>query len=169
MNRRLIGVIKSSAVPAIALAFLALAYPAGRTASDPLPLAGEVAQGEKTFDQAAAIAALNKKIAGQENKPAAEVFKNVQLLKAMPAGRLLKVMEIGYAKSLGVTCVHCHVADEWDKDDKPQKQITRDMAGMSKTINTELLKNIKNLKGPNSVVNCTTCHRGQVKPALDLP
>jgi hypothetical protein len=35
-------------------------------------------------------------------------------------------------------------------------------------INGELLKGIPNLKGPNAVVNCTTCHRGQVKPALDM-
>ncbi|HJZ78806.1 MAG TPA: c-type cytochrome [Pyrinomonadaceae bacterium] len=123
----------------------------------------------KPFDQAQALADLNKRIAGQESKPAAEVFKNIQILKGMPAGRLLKVMEIGYARSLGVTCEHCHVAGDWEKDDKPTKQIAREMVGMANTINSELLKNIKNLKGPNSIVNCTTCHRGQVKPALNLP
>ena len=124
---------------------------------------------DKPFDQAQALADLNKKIAGQETKPAAEVFKNIQILKGMPAGRFLKVMEIGYAKSLGVNCEHCHVAGEWEKDDKPTKQVARDMIGMANTINSQLLKNIKNLKGPNSIVNCTTCHRGQVKPALNLP
>jgi hypothetical protein len=36
-------------------------------------------------------------------------------------------------------------------------------------INTEQLKKIKNLKSENPGVNCTTCHRGQVKPALNLP
>ena len=123
---------------------------------------------EKHFDQDQALADLNKKIAGQESKPAGEVFKNIQILKAIPAGRLLKVMEIGYAKSLGVNCEHCHVTGEWEKDDKPTKQIARDMVGMSNTINSQLLKNIKNLKGPNSIVNCTTCHRGQIKPALNL-
>ena len=123
---------------------------------------------DKPFDQNQAIADLNKKIVGQESKPAGEVFKNIQILKAIPAGRLLKVMELGYAKSLGVNCEHCHVAGEWEKDDKPTKQIARDMVGMSNTINSQLLKNIKNLKGPNSIVNCTTCHRGQTKPALNL-
>src|SRR5687767_8331295 len=52
-------------------------------------------QDEKPFDQALALADLRKRIAGQENKPAAEVFKNIQILKAMPAGRLLRVMELG--------------------------------------------------------------------------
>jgi len=126
-------------------------------------------QTEKPFDQAQALADLRKAIAGQENKPAGEVFKNIQMFKAMPAGRLLRVMELGYAKSLGVDCTHCHVATQWEKEDKPTKQIARDMAAMVASINTDQLKKIKNLKSAEPVINCTTCHRGQTKPALNLP
>jgi hypothetical protein len=126
-------------------------------------------QTEKPFDQAQALENLRKTIAGQENKPAEEVFKNIQMLKGMPAGRLLRVMELGYARSLGVNCTHCHVADAWEKEDKPTKQIARDMNAMVTVINNEQLKKIKNLKGPNSIINCTTCHRGQTRPALNLP
>jgi Photosynthetic reaction centre cytochrome C subunit len=126
-------------------------------------------QTAKPFDQALALENLRKAIAGQENKPAEEVFKNIQMLKGMPAGRLLRVMEMGFARSLGVNCTHCHVADAWEKEDKPTKQITRDMNAMVTVINNEQLKKIKNLKGPNSIINCTTCHRGQTKPALNLP
>ena len=126
-------------------------------------------QTAKPFDQALALENLRKAIVGQENKPAEEVFKNIQMLKGMPAGRLLRVMELGYAKSLGVNCTHCHVPDAWDKEDQPTKQITREMSAMVTVINNEQLKKIKNLKGPNSIVNCTTCHRGQTKPALNLP
>jgi hypothetical protein len=121
------------------------------------------------FDQNQKLAELVKRIAGQEDKPAAEVFKNIQLLKAMPAGRLLKVMEFGYSKSLGVNCAHCHVVDQWEKDDKPTKQITREMIKMAGAINNDYLKNIKNLKSETPIINCTTCHRGQIKPALNLP
>ena len=35
-------------------------------------------------------------------------------------------------------------------------------------INSELLPKIKNLKSDHPGVNCTTCHRGAVKPALNL-
>lgn len=126
-------------------------------------------QAEKPFDQGQALADLRKAIAGQESKPAGEVFKNIQMHKTMPAGRMLRVMELGYARSLGVNCTHCHVPGAWEKEDKPTKQIARDMSAMVLVINNEQLKNIKNLKGPNSIVNCTTCHRGQTKPALDLP
>lgn len=126
-------------------------------------------QSDKPFDQAQALADLRKAIAGQEDKPAGEVFKNIQMLKAMPAARLLRVMELGYAKSLGVNCTHCHVAGQWEKEDKPTKQIARDMAAMAANINNEQLKKIKNLKSAEPVINCTTCHRGQTKPALNLP
>lgn len=122
----------------------------------------------KPFNQAQVLKDLGEKIKGQENKPAEEVFKNIQMMKGIPAARLLRVMEIGYSKSLGVDCTHCHVPDAWDKEDKPQKQIAREMSAMVRVINNEQLKNIKNLKGPNPTVNCTTCHRGQIKPALNL-
>src|SRR5262245_49896558 len=126
-------------------------------------------QDAKSFDQAQTLAELRKRIAEQKDKPAEEVFKNIQQLKGVPAGRLLAIMEIGYSKSLGVDCRHCHVVDQWEKDDKPTKQITREMALMARTINNEYLKKIKNLKSENTIINCTTCHRGQTKPALNLP
>jgi len=115
------------------------------------------------------VAEVRQEIAGKETLPASQVFKNVKMLTDVPAARLLGIMNIGYGKSLGVSCTHCHTPGEWDKDDKTQKQTARDMSKMVATINNDLLKNIPNLKGPNAIVNCTTCHRGQVKPALNLP
>ena len=123
------------------------------------------------FDQTAAIAKLKEQIKGRESEPAPAVFKNIQtpFLKSIPAGRLLAVMEFGYAKSLGVNCTHCHVPEKWEAEDKPQKQTARDMAAMMARLNGELLAGIKNLKGATPTVNCTTCHRGEIKPALNLP
>jgi len=121
------------------------------------------------FNQTDALNKLKEQIKGKENEPAEKVFKNIQMMKGVPAGRLLAIMEMGYARSLGVNCTHCHVPDKWESEDKNTKQIARDMAAMVKTINGDLLKNIKNLKSESAIVNCTTCHRGQVKPALNLP
>ena len=123
------------------------------------------------FDQAAAIAAIKEQIKGHENDPSSTVFKNIQtpFIKGIPAGRVPAVMEIAYSRSLGVDCTHCHVPGKWESDEKPEKQVARDMAAMMARINTELLKGIKNLKSPNPTINCTTCHRGQVKPALNIP
>ncbi|HKO97244.1 MAG TPA: c-type cytochrome [Pyrinomonadaceae bacterium] len=158
----------------------ALVFPAAWLASGPLTRnvhAGEnqnsagapPTQTEKPFDQSQALAKLRESIAGKENEPAEKVFKNIQLLKGVPAGRLLRIMEMGYSRSLGVTCTHCHVPDAFEKDDKPTKQVARDMAAMVGAINNQHLKQIKNLKSETPVVNCTTCHRGQTKPALNLP
>ena len=140
-----------------------------QNATAPATAAKAAPQDDKSFNQEQALADLRKQIAGQEEKPAEQVFKNIQLLKGVPAGRLLRIMEMGWSRSLGVNCTHCHVPGQWEKDDKPTKQIAREMAAMTRTINTDILKKIKNLKSENPTVNCTTCHRGQTKPALDLP
>lgn len=109
-----------------------------------------------------------EQIKGQEDKPAGEVFMNVKQMKDVPAKRLLAVMEVGYARSLGVGCEHCHVEDAWDSDDKRPKLAARDMSAMVKEINDRLAK-MENLEVQGQgKVNCTTCHRGSVKPALDL-
>jgi len=107
-------------------------------------------------------------IKGKEDMPADSVFKNIKVLKGVPAGRLISIMDKGYANSLGVTCGYCHENEHWDAETKPTKEITREMIRMSSTINNQLLKNISGLK-PNAIVNCTTCHRGSTKPALNMP
>jgi Photosynthetic reaction centre cytochrome C subunit len=107
-------------------------------------------------------------IAGREQAPAESVFKNIKVMTGVPAGRLVRIMNMGFGRSLGVRCAHCHVSGHWDSEDKAQKQIARDMMAMTKTITTDLLPKIKNLHSEHPLVNCTTCHRGAIKPALNL-
>jgi hypothetical protein len=113
------------------------------------------------------LAEARQLIAGRESEPAETVFKNIQVLKGMPAGRLVNVMDIAFSRSLGVRCTHCH-EDEWDHDTIPAKEIARDMWRMNQRLNRDLLQTIKGLEGRNATANCTTCHRGAVKPALNL-
>ena len=107
-------------------------------------------------------------IAGRENVAAESVFKNIKVLKGVPAGRIPRIMNLGFGRSLGVNCSHCHVAGHWADEDKPQKQITREMMAMVDTINHVVLPRIKNLKSEHPTVTCTTCHRGSRKPATSL-
>jgi hypothetical protein len=121
------------------------------------------------FDQALALAALREQIKGKETEPAEKVFKNIKVLNGVPAGRLLAMMNFGYARSLGVDCTHCHTPEKWESDEKAAKPVARDMKLLADEINGRLLKNMKSLGTREAVVNCTTCHRGEIKPALNLP
>jgi Photosynthetic reaction centre cytochrome C subunit len=124
---------------------------------------------EASFDQGRALAELRKSIEGQEDKPAVDVFMNITQYKGVTAERLLRIMEFGFTKSLGVNCTHCHVPGKWDSDEKGAKETARAMSRMVIAINGEYLKNIPSLNSANPSVNCTTCHRGQKRPALEMP
>jgi photosynthetic reaction center cytochrome c subunit len=113
--------------------------------------------------------ALLEKIKGHENEPAESVFKDVRILKGMPAGRFLRVMNMGFGASLGAGCGFCHVPGKWESEEKKNKQIARAMWDMTQTINNDLLAKVPGLDDDNRVINCTTCHRGETTPALNLP
>jgi hypothetical protein len=114
------------------------------------------------------VADLRAEIKGRGKEPAEAVYKNIQILKGKPAGVILSIMEIAYNKSLGVRCNYCHDLKDWASDAKKQKGIARQMSGMVHDINEKYIKSIDGLKSEHPAVNCTTCHRGQEIPALDL-
>ncbi|HEV8610563.1 MAG TPA: hypothetical protein VGS98_10925, partial [Thermoanaerobaculia bacterium] len=97
----------ASAQPAAAPA--AVATPASPAASAPLQNPNQEAN-----DQIAR--AVLERIAGHENEPAEQVFKNIQSLKGMPAGRFVRVMNMGYSRALGVGCLHCHFGQDYSSD-----------------------------------------------------
>ncbi|HSJ13281.1 MAG TPA: photosynthetic reaction center cytochrome c subunit family protein [Longimicrobiales bacterium] len=112
---------------------------------------------------------IRAEIRGRESQPAGDVYRNLQILRDLPASRLLAIMDIGFGRSLGVTCEHCHDTGAFHLDVKKPKLIARAMWTMMGRINSELLGSIPELEGRSPTVNCTTCHRGQVTPALNLP
>ncbi|MFZ0794115.1 MAG: c-type cytochrome, partial [Candidatus Korobacteraceae bacterium] len=91
---------------------------------------------------------------------AAEKYKNIQVLKNIPADELIPSMQFITA-ALGVDCNFCHVENqgrlEFDKDDKKEKKTAREMMQMMFAIN----KN--NFEGEREVT-CNTCHRGSPHP-----
>ena len=108
-----------------------------------------------------------KQLGPNAKKPAGEVFRNVQLMKDIPADRFLRIMDIGYRQSLGVSCDYCHVEDRWEADEKRPKRAAREMILMTRMINDQLGK-LTEIDTQDAAVNCTTCHRGYVKPALQM-
>ena len=92
-----------------------------------------------------------------EGKTAAEAFKNIKVLKDIPANELAPTM-VFITASLGVRCDHCHVPMHFDQDDKKEKDKARDMMKMMFAINTESFKGER-------VVTCNTCHNGATPPS----
>lgn len=93
-------------------------------------------------------------------KKAEEQFKNIQVLKGIPADDLIPTMQFITA-SLGVECDFCHEPKAFEKDDKKPKQIARKMMEMMFAINKD------NFDGHREVT-CYSCHRGNAKP-LAIP
>jgi photosynthetic reaction center cytochrome c subunit len=93
-------------------------------------------------------------------KTASQQFKNIQVLKDIPADQLIPAMQFITA-SLGVDCEYCHVEHAFDKDDKKPKVAARKMMEMMITINNENFES-------HRVVTCYTCHQGGSHP-ISIP
>lgn len=135
-----------------------------------LPLSSEVVNPNNDSLNAAKqkfVDEILQAINGKEKMQSDSVFKNVQMLKQMPAERLLGLMNNGFSKALGVGCDHCHNTNDFASEEIPAKQIAREMMNMSGKIR-EMLSEIKEIKTEDAHVNCTTCHRGSIVPATKM-
>jgi hypothetical protein len=87
-------------------------------------------------------------------------FKNIKVLKNLPADRLIPTMH-DWNTALGVECGFCHVvaADHtgFEKDDKPAKNMARQMVTMAMDLN-------KHQKILGEKVTCYMCHHGRQEP-----
>ena len=106
------------------------------------------------------------------DKPVEQVRKNIQVLKGLPDSQIFLLMNF-VSDSLGVHCDYCHVKGEknpqtgedtwvWDKDDKKQKLVAREMMRMVLDLNQNRFKR-------EAVVTCYTCHRGSTRPERMVP
>jgi len=101
-------------------------------------------------------AALQAPTGAAAPKMAEEQFKNIQVLKGVPAEQVIPTMQF-ISASLGVECDFCHVERQFEKDDKKPKQFARNMMRMTMAINKD------NFEG-KKWVTCNTCHRGAEHP-----
>ncbi len=134
---------------------LLLVLALGVVASGPVSAQGQAAQ-------APPPAAAPAPVPGPNDKTDT-FFKNVQVLKGLPADLMqpsMQLMEI----SLGVHCNYCHDNDgtKRELDTKPQKAIARRMITMTQDINRTMFN------GTNRVT-CFTCHQGHTKPGAVVP
>jgi photosynthetic reaction center cytochrome c subunit len=90
-------------------------------------------------------------------KTAAEAYKNIKVLKDIPANELIPTMEF-ISASLGVRCDYCHVEHHFDEDTKKPKDRAREMMQMMFAINKDSFHG-------HLEVTCNTCHNGSEHPA----
>ena len=114
------------------------------------PMSGEASGKHATQE----LKTTGQKAAGQ--KLAEEQFKNIQVLKGIPADQLIPAMQF-ISASLGVDCEYCHDHQAMDSDDKKPKKIARQMMTMMFDID-------KNNFDGRLDVTCHSCHRGAAKP-----
>ena len=107
---------------------------------------------------------------GQSAAPAVETagqskhFKNIQVLKDIPADQLIASMQF-ISAALGRDCSFCHVTGEHNdfaSDDKPNKKTAREMMTMTMGIN-------QNSFAGQQRVTCATCHAGHNQPNPATP
>jgi hypothetical protein len=111
------------------------------------------------------VAQVMSQIAGRENQPAEQVFKNIQILKGLTAGDLVQKMDKEYSAALSWNCTNCHrFAPQGDfaSDTSSDKKRARFMQQMVNVINTEQLPKLYPRNTPQ--VSCATCHRGYNEP-----
>ena len=94
------------------------------------------------------------------SKTTEQVYKNIQVLKGVPAEQLIPAMQF-ITSSLGVQCDFCHLEDGFEKDDKKPKQTARMMMKMMFAINHDSFDG-------RQAVTCFACHHGARKP-LTVP
>jgi hypothetical protein len=97
----------------------------------------------------------------EANKPARDVWKNIQVLGSKRA-KLVPVLMATYSAALGVPCTHCHVDGAWERDDVPAKARARQMIQLTGRANAEIY-------GTTDGIGCFTCHRGSPAPPPMTP
>lgn len=117
-------------------------------------------------DRARFTAIINERIKGKEKMMVDSVFDNLKVLGGFPAENLVFAMN-AWSRGLGVSCGHCHNTDNFSSDEKEKKGIAREMVNMG-TMISQRLKTIKGIS-EKPIVNCITCHRGDLKPAFRMP
>ncbi len=92
--------------------------------------------------------------------------KNLKLLA--PNADIPFVMR-NFNEALGVQCTYCHVAGDFAADTNPKKDVARKMIAMVRLIDTSFPSSVGAFPEGYHEVDCSTCHRGSVKPETQAP
>ncbi len=111
------------------------------------------------------VAQVMAQIAGRENQPAEQVFKNVQVLKGITAAALVQKMDKEYATAMSWNCTNCHrlaPQGNFASDTSADKKRARFMQQMQNDLNLVQLPKLYPKDTPK--ISCASCHRGYNEP-----
>jgi hypothetical protein len=91
----------------------------------------------------------------------AHYYKNIKVLKTLPANQMIPTMQ-HVSMSLGVRCDFCHVRAGFERDDKPEKNVARQMIVMTEGLNAHQ-------KILDKKATCYMCHHGHATPETQAP
>lgn len=99
--------------------------------------------------------------------PAPQIVEgpNIKVLNGLYAQQFQEEMNL-MVQALGVTCGTCHVARNFQSEDKPLKLKARQMLEMTKALNKQYFPDYKPKEGESVLgrVTCYTCHKGEQTP-----
>jgi hypothetical protein len=146
----LLAALVAASVPALAPS--PQAAPAPTAAATTPPASDAAARQKELLDH------VRERIKGRETEPAEAVFRNIELMRGMPASRLPGMMA-ALTGLLGVTCTTCHVPGRFESEELAGKRTARQHFKMQAALNQEYF-------GGANAVSCWTCHRGAAKPPI---
>jgi len=103
---------------------------------------------------------------GRGGAPVVPAGKNLKVLP--PNADVMFAMQV-FNEALGVDCLYCHVQGDFASDDNPKKDIARKMIGIVGKIDNSFTSSAGVFPAGFHEVDCTTCHRGSVKPETKAP
>ena len=114
------------------------------------------------------VSLLAQERGGQQGRGAAPAVppKN---LKVLAANTEIPFVMRSFNEALGVQCTHCHVQGDFAADTKPEKEMARKMIAMVRLIDTSFPSSAGVFPDGYHEVDCSTCHRGNVKPEIMAP
>ena len=90
-------------------------------------------------------------------------------LKVLAADAYIPFAMQMFGQALGVQCIYCHVEGDFASDANLKKDIARKMIGIVRQIDGSFPSSTGLFPAGYHEVDCTTCHRGSVKPETKPP
>ena len=92
-----------------------------------------------------------------------------QNLKVLAANTDIRFVMQNFTQVLGVQCTYCHVEGDFASDANPKKETARKMIALIRQIDPYFPSSVGVYPAGYHEVDCSTCHRGSIKPETKAP